>query len=97
MTQLKKLYNGIMNDASIQRYSMTWVEVVVMIKMRYKTPIIKTDEVFTNDLLLDALLVTRGKLRKLIECMINELEINNQTLSDKQRVGTQRSPFGIGS
>jgi hypothetical protein len=97
MQQLKKLYNGIINDVSIQRYSMGWSDVVTMIEARYKTPIKKTNEVFTDDLLLDALLVTSGKLRKSIESMISELQINNKTLSDKQTLGTQRSPFGIGS
>lgn len=86
-----------MNDPSIQRYSMGWVEVIAMIEARYKTPIKKTTDVFTDDLLLDALLVTSGKLRNSIETMISELQINTQTLSDKQRIGTQRSPFGIGS
>lgn len=97
MKALKSLYNGIMNDYSIQRYSLGWESIVGKLEKRYKN-IPKTDEQFENDLLCDALMVAKGSLRKDIEIFARELSINIETLREKKsNIGTQRSPFGIGS
>lgn len=96
MKALKSLYNGIMNDYSIRRYSMGWQDIVLKLEKRYKN-IPKTDEQFENELLFNALNVAKGSLRKDIECFARELSISMETLREKSNRGTQRSPFGIGS
>jgi hypothetical protein len=99
MKEVKKLYNGILNDYSIQRYSLGWVDIIETIEKRYKNPIKKTDESFENSLLTEALKVTKGKLNKQIQMFARELQINVDTLHSnyKEKKGTQKSPFGIGS
>ena len=79
---LFKLYNGIMNDASIQRYTMGWEDVTNAIKRKYKN-IPEMDKQFGNSLVRDALNVTSGKLHDLIAIFGRELNINTQSLSDK--------------
>jgi len=96
MKELKSLYNGIMNDHSIRRYSSGWQDIVTKLERKYKV-IPKTDEMFENEMLLNALSVAKGSLRKDIECFSLELSINVETLREKQNNGTQRSPFGIWS
>jgi hypothetical protein len=96
MKELKSLYNGIMNDHSIRRYSIGWEEIAIKIEKRYKN-IPKTDEQFEDRLLLEASQVAKGSLLKDIECFARELSINVETLREKSNRGTQRSPFGIGS
>lgn len=96
MEALKSLYNGIMNDYSIRRYTMGWQDIVTKLEKRYKN-IPKTDEQFENELLFNALTVAKGSLRKDIECFTRELSISMETLREKSNRGTQRSPFGIGS
>ena len=100
MKALKSLYNGIMNDYSIRRYSMGWEIIIDKLDRRYKS-IPKTDEQFDNKLLIDAMAVAKGSLYKDIVCFTKELMINMETLSEKnddnKNKGTQRSPFGIGS
>ncbi len=95
MKELKSLYNGILNDYSIQKYTTYWLDIINKIEKRYKS-IPRTDEQFDNTMLLDALSVSKGKLRKDIETLSRELSINLETIRNKNR-GTQRSPFGIGS
>jgi hypothetical protein len=82
MKELKSLYNGIMNDASIRRYSVGWQEIVKKLEHRYKS-IPKTNEQFTNKVLIDALSVSKGNLKKDIECFGRELSINMETLRTK--------------
>jgi hypothetical protein len=97
MKELKSLYNGIMNDYSIMRNSMGWKDVVEQIERRYKK-IKRTNETFEDELILNALSVTKGSLHKKIECFAMELSMNMETLREKKsNRGTQRSPFGIGS
>jgi hypothetical protein len=94
--ELISLYNGIMNDYSIRRYSMGWQDIVTKIEKRYKN-IPKSDEQFVDELLHNALNVTTGSLHKDIDSFRRELNISMQTLREKSNVGTQRSPFSIGS
>jgi len=96
MKELKSLYNGIMNDYSIRRYSSGWQDIVTKLEKRYNS-IPKTDEQFEHEMLIKALFVAKGSLRKDIECFAKELSINMETLREKSNRGTQRSPFGIGS
>ncbi len=96
MKELKSLYNGIMNDYSIRRYTMGWQDIVTKLEKRYKH-IPKTDEYFETKMLINALLVSKGTLRKDIECFARELSINMESLRDKSNRGTQRNSFGIGS
>ena len=96
MKALKSLYNGIMNDYSIRRYSMGWQDVVTKLEKRYKN-IPKTDEQFEEKLLFNALNIAKGSLRKDIECFARELSISMETMREKSNRGTQRSPFGISS
>jgi hypothetical protein len=65
------------------------------LERRYKS-IPRTDEEFENKMLTDALSVTKGTLHKDIEGFAKELSISMETLRNDGRVGTQRSPFGIG-
>lgn len=100
MKALKDLYNGIMNDHSIQRYSTGWQDIVLKLEKRYKG-IPRTDIQFDNSLLHAAAKVAKGNLLRDIESFSRELQINIETLNDKykqgNKLGTQRSPFGIGS
>lgn len=94
MKQLKDLYNGIMNDYSVRRYTGGWQDIVTKLEKRYKS-IPTSDVQFEKRLVIDAMNVAKGQLLKDLECFARELDINVQTLNEKQ--GTQRSPFGIGS
>jgi hypothetical protein len=93
--ELVRLYNGIMNDYSIQRYTSGWVDVINAIDERYKN-IEQSDEQFENELLLNALAVTNGKLHKLIITFAKELSLNLSSLKEKEnnKRGNHRSPFG---
>ena len=79
MNALKSLYNGIMNDSSIRRYSLGWQNIVNKIEAKYKD-IPKTNEQFEDKLILNALSVAKGSLRRDIECFSKELSINVETL-----------------
>lgn len=100
MTQsqaLKRLYNGIMNDPSIRRYSLGWKDIVSRIETKYKT-IERTDESFTENMLLEALEVTSGNLKRDIQAFAKELSFSLETIGEKITYkGTQRSPFGMWS
>jgi len=96
MKELKSLYNGIINDYSIRRYSMGWQDIVTKLEKRYKN-IPKTNKQFENELLFKALSVAKGSLLIDIENFSKELSINKETLREKSNRGTQKSPFGIGS
>jgi len=96
MKELKSLYNGVMNDASIQRYSLGWIPVIEGLDRRFKN-IKRTDEEFTDQMIIDALAVSKGTLHENISIFSRELSINIETLNEKSNKGTQRSPFGIGS
>jgi hypothetical protein len=75
MKELKKLYNGIMNDYSIRRYSVRCECIIQEIKDRYKyIPI--TDEKFELKLFFDALSVTKGDLHNNIKSFVQELSCN---------------------
>ena len=86
MKELKSLYNGIMNDFSIRRYSAGWQDIVTKLEKRYKN-IPKTDEQFEDKLLFNALTVAKGSLRKDIECFARELSITRETLREKYNTG----------
>ena len=94
MKELHRLYNGIMNDYSIQRYSLNWKDVVAKIESRYKQ-IPLTNEVFEDKLVYDALKVAKGTLKRDIEAMAKELSISRETIREKPLNGNQRSPFGM--
>lgn len=94
--ELVSLYNGIMNDYSIQRYTSGWVDVINAVDKLYKN-IEPSDEQFENKLLLDALTVTKGKLHDVIETFATELALNLSSLREKEnsKRGNHRSPFGM--
>lgn len=96
MKELKSLYNGILNDYSIQRYTLGWSNVIKKIESRYKR-IPRTDEQFEQVMLLKALGKTRGTLHGAIRVFAKELELTLESKREKNNRGTQRSPFGIGS
>lgn len=96
MKELKSLYNGIINDYSIQRYTLGWRDVIKKIESRYKR-IPRTDEQFEQIMLPKALAKTRGSLQRDIIVFAKELELNLESKREKNNRGTQRSPFGIGS
>lgn len=96
MKELKSLYNGILNDYSIQRYTLGWSDVIKKIESRYKR-IPRTDEAFEQIMLPKALAKTRGSLQRDIIVFAKELELNLESKREKNNRGTQRSPFGIGS
>lgn len=83
MNALKSLYNGIMNDYSVRRYTLGWNDITSKLEKRYKN-ITRTDEEFTDKLVTDALQVAKGKLHESIINFSRELNINIKTLSDKQ-------------
>lgn len=86
-----------MNDHSIRRYSMGWRNIVTKLEKRYKN-IRKTDEEFTDELIYNALFVTKGSLHNDIKNFARELSLNKETLREKKsNYGTQRNPFAIGS
>ena len=82
MEILKKLYNGIQNDYSIQRFSLGWKTIIERLDKRFKT-IEKTDQLFENVLLTDAIRVAKGGLRSELEAFARELSINIETLRSK--------------
>lgn len=94
MKELKNLYNGIMNDYSVRRYTGGWQDIVAKLEKRYKS-IPTSDIQFETKLVVEAMNVAKGQLLKDIQCFARELDINIQTLNEKK--GTQRSSFGIGS
>ncbi len=96
MKELKSLYNGIINDYSIQRNTLGWREIIEILEKRYKY-IKKTDEQFTNQMVYDALEVAKGKLYIKIENFAGELQMYLESLHDKKRNGTQKSPFDLWS
>jgi hypothetical protein len=86
MNAIKKLYNGILNDSSIQRYSLNWKDVVTAIEKKYKGKenIRKRPDIqFTDQLLETAQKVSKGSLSMLLYKMQKELQINVQTLKEK--------------
>lgn len=96
---LKKLYNAIMNDYSIQRYTLSSKDVLDKISKRYKN--IKHEDIeFSEELLKQSIDVSEGSFRKLLIEFGNELNINLTTLAEKEIAkrlqGTQRSPFQFG-
>ncbi len=80
---LNKLYNGIMNDGSIQRYTMGWKDVVAGIKKKLKK-IAKTKDDFENFLVADALKAcTDDKLKSTILSFAKELDMNLDTFGKR--------------
>jgi len=78
---LKRLYNAIKQDYSIQRYSLGWSDVITALDKRYKKPIPVTKESFENFLLLEA--ISKGSLKETLEAFARELNISLQTLREK--------------
>lgn len=62
MTALQKLYNAIKNDDSIQKCTLGWNALLLDIERRYRKPIPKTDDEFTNDLLDSAIVESKKGL-----------------------------------
>ena len=81
---LKKLYNGIKNDYSIQRNTMTWKDVITALDKKFKN-VAETDDQFENSSVTDAIKVATGKLKDVIEGFAKELGIAKQTMSDKDK------------
>lgn len=80
------LYNGIMNDYSIRRYSLNWKEIVEFIESKYKKSIKERDYTiqFENQLLINThKLVTDERLSRAIEAHLKELRVNIETLNEK--------------
>lgn len=85
-TALEKLYNGIKNDYSIQKYSLGWSDVTEAIEKELKGKITKDEkQSFENYLVADAVKVATGKVKELIEAFARELSINMETLRDKSK------------
>ncbi len=80
-----KLYNGIKNDHSIQRYSMGWKDVIRALDKKFKA-IAKTDDQFTNEILMDAIRAAASDMMlvKTLETFAKELDINMETLRKKK-------------
>lgn len=83
MENVKKLYNAISNDYSLRRYTTLCGDVLKSIKNRYRTPIDKTDEQFTEALLLTVIQESKGSFRKRLEQFARELCINLDSLNSK--------------
>ena len=84
MKELLNLYNGILNDSSIQRYTLGWKSVIKSIKAKYKS-IKKTDQQFEKHLIADALAIldaTDNKIRLQIEAFARELNINEAAIGE---------------
>lgn len=79
---LNNLYNGIMNDYSIRRYSMGWSPITEKLERRYKR-ITRTDIQFEHRLVTEAAEVATGSLKSDIEAFGRELGISLQTLREK--------------
>ena len=84
MKEFKSLYNGIMNDYSIRRYTLGWTSIIEKLDRRYRS-IPKTDEQFGNNLVVGALRVAKGSLHKDIKNFAKELSINLETLREKTK------------
>jgi len=82
-TPLKRLYNAIKGDYSIQRYTLGWTDVIGALDKRWKKGIPVTSEDFENSLLLEAINVSKGSLKATLEGFARELNINLQTLREK--------------
>lgn len=92
MKALKSLYNGIKNDYSIQRYSLVWKDIVTKLERRYKH-IPESNEQFENKLVINALQVSKGSLHRDIKCFSRELDINVESLRDKQQKQSVSMPY----
>lgn len=93
---LLKLYNGIKNDYSIQRFSMSWEDVLELIEKKYE---IKESDIddrvqFTNNKVTDALKVATGRLKDVIKTFASELQINIDSLNDKYKNNKSRRGLG---
>jgi hypothetical protein len=82
---LIKLYNGIMNDGSIQYYTLGWSDVTNFIKNFLKGNITKTNDSFEDSILKEAINISEGKLKEVLEKFAAELNINLDTLRDKYK------------
>jgi len=86
---LRKLYSGIMNDHSIQRYTGGWSDVTDEIKKRLKEVYIDRDVQFRDSLLRDAIEVAADTnqvhLLYILRSFARELHINIDTLHDKYK------------
>lgn len=86
---LRKLYSGIMNDHSIQRYSLGWSDVTDEIKKRLKEVYIDRDVQFQNSLLTDAIEIAADHnyvhLLYILRSFARELQINIDALHDKYK------------
>lgn len=85
---LQKLYNGIMNDASIRRYTLQWKDVIDLLNKRFSKKIKLDGNVeFSNNKVVNALNaaldIDDSKLEDAIEKFAIELDINIKTLRDK--------------
>jgi len=85
--EIVKLYNGILNDGSIQRYSIGWKDVISAIEQKYKDLPKDKNVQFSNDLIKNAL--DNSRLPKYLVDILNafakELDINLETLRNKQK------------
>ncbi len=81
---LKKLYSGINNDHSIQRYTMGWKDVMAILDKKFKK-VYDVDIQFEDHLVTDAQDVATGKLKTVLDVFARELGFSKQTLSDKDK------------
>ena len=81
---LIKLYNGIQNDYSIQRYSLGWEAVLKEIKKVVKN-IPETDDEFYDEILLNSIKITSGNLNTVLKQFAKELSINKDTMNSKYK------------
>ena len=86
MNAIKKLYNGIKNDYSIQRYTVSALSLMIDIEKRYKKDIeLDVNIQFSISLIPKALseISENSKLYKDIISFSKELNINLETLKNK--------------
>lgn len=80
---LKDLYSAILNDASIKRYSLGWEPIIKSIDRHFRKPIIMTEIEFTDEVLANAILTTKGSLKEQLKAFALELSINLDTIRNK--------------
>lgn len=91
---LKNLFNGIMNDYSIQKYTLYWKDVADQIQKRYKNPIKRNEDIVFEKSLLTAFTFSKangGKIKKIIILFAKELDINLEEYQSKEITSIKRN------
>lgn len=94
MKNLEKLYNAINQDYSIKKYTLGWEDVLNLLKNKLKD--IPNENVqFSNEILLDCINNTKGKLNKELKMFAKELKINLESLNglESSKVVVEKDSF----